>query len=145
MSLFDQRFTKKTEYDVYRKALSSVEKLIYQVTLEYFIFNIPEQIVKTKQEIDHDQIKNNCLKLFSKQIHKEELAQFSNTPTKIIEIIYENMFGKHGILLDNYLFKVVGKGQFKRIIPPSNNEMYRYIVKCVTDESSKKWDFIIKI
>lgn len=145
MSLFEQRFTKKIEYAIYRKALSNVENLVYISTLEYFIFNLPNEFVKQNKKIEHDQIKQECLKLFHKQIHEEELAQFSKEPEQIIEIIYENMFGINGILLDEYLFKVVGKGQFKRIIPPSNNEMYKYIVKCVTDESSKKWDFITKI
>jgi hypothetical protein len=145
MSLFEQRFNKKIEYAIYRKALSSVEKLVYNSTLEYFIFNPPNNLVKQNKKIDHEQIKQECFKLFHKQIHQDELAQFSKEPAQIIEIVYENMFGKNGILLDNYLFKEVGKGHFKRILPPSNNEMYRYIVKCATDESVKKWDFIIKI
>ena len=107
--------------------------------MNYFVFNI--SIVLNNKQIEHDKIKEECLNKILKSDY--ELNVFSKQPNIVVDVIYNKMFGENGIELDNYLFKIVGKGQFKRIIPPSNNEMYFFVINCISKESQNKYNYFI--
>lgn len=137
-------FTKKTDEqkrndEKYKQTLSCVEKCMTEVIMNYFIFNI--SIVLNNKEIEHTKIKKECLIKILKGDYN--LSVFSKEPKLVVDIIYNKMFGENGILLDNYLFKIVGKGSFKRIIPPSNNEIYYFVINCISKESQNKYNYFI--
>jgi len=137
-------FTKKTDEqkrndEKYKQTLSCVEKCMTEVIMNYFIFNI--SIVLNNKEIEHTKIKKECLIKILKGDYN--LSVFSKEPKLVVDIIYNKMFGENGILLDNYLFKIVCKGAFKRIISPSNNEIYYFVINCISKESQNKYNYFI--
>ena len=116
-------------------ALMKLFDIVYDETLSYFIKNSPKSLVTKKQQIDHDGIKEKCIHQANKHFI---ISPFKHSMPEIITIIYTTMF-ENGKLLDTYVYQTKGQGWCKRVFPPTDNEMYSYIVLCVTKETKQQY------
>ena len=121
-------------------ALMKLFDIVYDETLTYFIQTSPKMLVSMKQQIDHDGIKEKCIHRISKHFI---IHPFVHSIPDIVIILYNTLFGENGKHLDEYVYQTKGKGWCKRIIPPTDNEMYSYIVQCVTNETEKQYKKMI--
>ena len=121
-------------------ALMKLFDIVYDETLNYFIKNSPKSLVSKKQQIDHDGIKEKCI--YQANRHFTHLYLFKHSMPEIVTIIYTTLF-ENGKLLDDYVYQTKGQGWCKRVFPPTDDEMYYYIVKCVTEETNKQYNKMI--
>jgi len=112
--------------------------IIYGETLDYFIQHSPKDLVK-HQNINHNGIKTQCVGKINKHFSIHTLALFKHSPTEIVNQLYSLIFGENGKWLDDFVYQTKGKGWCKRNFPPSDNEMYSFVVQCVTDETKQQF------
>ena len=115
--------------------------IIYGEMLHYFIQHSPKDLVKTG--IKHDEIKLYCAFQIHKQFTPYVLSLYKHTPQEIVDILYSTIFGENGKLLDDFVFQTKGNGWCKRVFPPTDNEMYTFIVDCVTEETKTQFKKMI--
>jgi hypothetical protein len=126
-------------------SLMKLIDIIYDEVLTYFINNSPKKLVQLQQQIDHLYIQDKCINKINRQFTTHTLSLYSHTINEIISILYNTIFGENGKLLDDYVYQLKGQGWCKRVFPPTDNEMYFYIVNCVTTETKKQYKKMIII
>jgi hypothetical protein len=123
-------------------SLMKVFDILYTEMLGYFICHSPKDLVKHHQFVNHDSIKTRCIEKLT-QFSPHTLVLFKHSPTEIVNKIYSLMFGENGKLVDDFVYQTKGHGWCKRVFPPSDNEMYAFVVQCVTDETKQQYKQMI--
>ena len=116
----------------YFLALMNVFDIIYDEVFIYFMHHSPKTLVATNVKIDHASIKEKC-------IQRVKYSPFSRPIPEVITILYATLFGENGKYLDEYVYQTKGHGWCKRIFPPTDNEMYSFIVQRVTVETKNQY------
>jgi hypothetical protein len=117
--------------------------IIYGEVFNYFIHHSPRDLVKTNTKIDHMYIKSCCEIQLHKKFTPYISSLYTHTPTEIIDILYSTIFGENGKLLDDFVYQTKGHGWCKRVFPPTDNEMYTFVVHCVTEETKNQFKKMI--
>ena len=116
----------------YFLALMTVVDIIYDEVVTYFIHHSPKSLVASNVKIDHVTIKEKC-------IQRIKYSPFSRPIPEVVAILYATLFGENGCHLDTYVYQTKGHGWCKRVFPPTDSEMYTYIVERVTTETKQQY------
>ena len=119
-------------------SLMKVVDILYTEMLGYFICHSPKDLVKHHQSVNHDSIKANCVEKLN-QFSPHTLALFKHSTPEIVNQLYSLIFGENGKALDDFVYQTKGHGWCKRVFPPSDNEMYAFVVNRVTDETKQQF------
>jgi hypothetical protein len=132
----------------YRDAVLTLIGDIYDVMLSYFIKKSPKEIVaelKQDKYFDHTILIDQTIEQVKKNPHKHNLAVFSGQLDDIIKQLYYCIFGEKGTQIDEFIYLKKGKGWCQRYFPPTDNEMYKFIVDSVTIETKRQYKNPIKL
>jgi len=132
----------------YRDAILSLIDVIYDVTLTYFIHKSPKQLVeelKDEKYFDHKMLIDKCIEIINKYPVKYNLSNFKKPLPDIISELYYCIFGQDAQDLNNFIYLKKGKGWCERYFPPSDNEMYTFIVDQITRETKHQFLNPIKL
>jgi len=132
----------------YRDAIINVIDVIYGVTLDYFIHKSPKQIVaelKDEKYFDHKMLIYKSIEIINKYPVKYNLSIFEKPLPDIITQLYYCIFGQDAQDLNNFIYLKKGKGWCERYFPPSDNEMYTFVVDHITIETKRQFLNPIKL
>jgi hypothetical protein len=141
-------FTFSTLNKEYRNAVLTMMDVIYDVVLTYFIHKSPKQIVAELNQdkyFDHNELIAKMVDIVNKNKINYPLSMFSETPTHVITQLYYCIFGQNGDNLNAFIYLKKGKGWCERYFPPSDHEMYTFIVDSITSETKRQFNNPIKL
>ena len=132
----------------YRDAVLIMMDVIYDVVLHHFIHKSPKQIVAELNEdkyLDHNELIAKMVEIVNKNKSIYPVSMFFENPTNVITQLYYCIFGQNGDKLNAFIYLKRGKGWCERYFPPSDNEMYTFIVDSVTIETKRQFTNPIKL
>ena len=139
-------FTKPTKE--YRDAVLTVIGAIYDVTLDYFIKKSPKEIVTELKEdkyFDNAELIHQIIERIKRNPHNYNMSVFTESPINTVTQLYYCIFGPKGEYLNEFIYLKRGKGWCQRYFPPTDNEMYKFIVDSVTIETKRQYINPIKL
>ena len=132
----------------YRDALMGIIGVIYGVTLDYFIKNSPKMIVTQLNEdkyFDHTILIEEILQIINRNKVHYQVSMFSESIENVVTKLYYCIFGENAYDLSAFIYLKKGKGWCERFFPPSDNEMYKFIVDKITNETKRQYTNPIKL
>jgi hypothetical protein len=132
----------------YRNDILNVIGIIYDVVLHYFIQNSAKQFVdKLNQSIyfNHDELIQMCVDILKKKQEQKQIRHFHLDPEEVITKLYYCIFGEKGQQINDFIYAKKGKGWCERYFPPTDHEMYTFIVDKITHETKIQFYNPIKV
>lgn len=133
----------------YRDQVLNIIGVIYDVILSHFILNSPKQIVtefeKNKTRINHNDLIEQAIGLIEKNKMNYNFDLFKSEYKYVIKQLYEIIFGDNGQIMDEFVYAKKGKGWCQRYFPPTDNEMYAFIVDQITYHTKIQFYNTIKL
>ena len=145
----------------HRNNILKVIDIIYDVVLNYFIHKTPKQLVQElmkeeliKEELmkedapelfNHNELIQLCVTILKSKQSQYQISKFDHAPEEVIRQLYNCIFGENGQHMNEFIYAKKGKGWCQRYFPPSNAEMYKFIVDKITHETKIQFYNPIKV
>jgi hypothetical protein len=132
----------------YRDAVLTVIDDIYDITLSYFIKKSPKEIVAELNQdkyFDHTILIEQIIEQVKRNQQKHNLSVFSESLIHIITKLYYCIFGDNADQMNSFIYLKKGKGWCERYFPPSDSDMYKFIVERITTETKRQYTNPIKL
>jgi len=132
----------------YRNDILNAIGIIYDVVFQYFINTSVKKLVddlKQDKYIDHQELIDQCVDILKKKQEQKQIRQFHVEPEEVITKLYYCIFGEKGQQINDFIYAKKGKGWCERYFPPTDHEMYTFIVDKITHETKIQFYNPIKV
>ena len=132
----------------YRNDILNAIGIIYDVVFQYFINTSAKQFVdelKQDKYFNHDELIQMCVDILKKKQQQHAIRNFHVEPEEVIARLYDCIFGLKGQAMTDFIYSKKGKGWCERYFPPTDNEMYTFIVDKITYETKIQFYNPIKL
>jgi hypothetical protein len=125
------------------------DKKILPLQLTQFIHKSPKQIVEELESdgkhFNHNEMIEKSILLLERNKLNYNFDLFKCDYTYVVKRLYEIIFGENGEIMDNFIYAKKGKGWCERYFPPSDNDMYTFIVDQITYHTKIQFCNTIKL